>query len=292
MITETKSLPERQEQIDETAIEQYANDDGALSFKLEIFEGPLELLLSLITKNKVNIYDIPIALILEQYMDYLHTMEMFNMEIASEFIVMASQLMVIKSRMLLPKIDQEDDPRQELVDMLLEYQRAKQTAEILHDREATYGGRFEKPPEKVESINKTEYKLTHDIKLLQEAYLRIYQRHLELMEAQANTEKLDNLLKTTRHVSVNERILHVMKLLVRRGNCSFANLFEKAESRSEIVATFLAVLELIKGRRIMIDNLSENGEDCTITLLRDKEKAEIPNYSEVSTNAEENEENK
>ncbi len=274
------TLPKGQEHIDEQAIEQYARDDGALSFKLEIFEGPLELLLSLITKNKVNIYDIPIALILEQYMDYLHTMELFNMEIASEFIVMASQLMVIKSRMLLPKIEEEDDPRQELVDMLLEYQRAKQTAEILHDREATYGGRFEKPPSKVENINKTEYKLTHDIKLLQEAYLRIYQRRLELMEAQANTEKLDNLLKTTRHVSVNERILHVMKLLVRRGNCSFANLFEKAESRSEIVATFLAVLELIKGRRIMIDNLSESGEDCTITLLRDKEKEALPEYEE------------
>lgn len=277
------TLPKGQEQIDEEAIEQFARDDGALSFKLEIFEGPLELLLSLITKNKVNIYDIPIALILEQYMDYLHTMELFNMEIASEFIVMASQLMVIKSRMLLPKIEEEDDPRQELVDMLLEYQRAKQTAEILHDREATYGGRFEKPPSKVENINKTEYKLTHDIKLLQEAYLRIYQRRLELMEAQANTEKLDNLLKTTRHVSVNERILHVMKLLVRRGNCSFANLFEKAESRSEIVATFLAVLELIKGRRIMIDNLSESGEDCTITLLRDKEKEALPEYEENAT---------
>ena len=276
MTTETTMRPVGQEQIDEEAIEQYAKDDGALSFKLEIFEGPLELLLSLITKNKVNIYDIPIALILEQYMDYLHTMELFNMEIASEFIVMASQLMVIKSRMLLPKIEEEDDPRQELVDMLLEYQRAKQTAEILHDRETTYGGRFEKPPEKIDNINKTEYKLTHDIKLLQEAYLRIYQRRLELMEAQANTEKLDNLLKTTRHVSVNERILHVMKLLVRRGNCSFANLFEKAESRSEIVATFLAVLELIKGRRIMIENLSESGEDCTITLLRDKNKEELP----------------
>lgn len=279
-MTPETTLPQGQEQIDEAAIEQYARDDGALSFKLEIFEGPLELLLSLITKNKVNIYDIPIALILEQYMDYLHTMEMFNMEIASEFIVMASQLMVIKSRMLLPKIEEEEDPRQELVDMLLEYQRAKQTAEILHDREASYGGRFEKPPEKVENINKTEYKLTHDIKLLQEAYLRIYQRRLELMEAQANTEKLDNLLKTTRHVSVNERILHVMKLLVRRGNCSFANLFEKAESRSEIVATFLAVLELIKGRRIMIENLSESGDDCTITLLRDKEKEELPSYNE------------
>ena len=270
MTDQTTTLPLGPEQIYETAIEQYARNDGALSYKIEIFEGPLELLLSLITKNKVNIYDIPIALILEQYMEYLHTMELFNMEIASEFIVMASQLMVIKSRMLLPKIEEEDDPRQELVDMLLEYQRAKQTAEILHDREAAFGGRFEKPPEKVENINKTEYKLTHDIKLLQEAYLRIYQRRLELMEAQANTEKLDNLLKTTRHVSVNERILHVMKLLVRRGNCSFSNLFEKAESRSEIVATFLAVLELIKGRRIMIENLSESGEDCTITLLRDK----------------------
>ena len=289
-MTPETTLPQGQEQIDENAIEQYAKDDGALSFKLEIFEGPLELLLSLITKNKVNIYDIPIALILEQYMDYLHTMELFNMEIASEFIVMASQLMVIKSRMLLPKIEEEEDPRQELVDMLLEYQRAKQTAEILHDRETTYGGRFEKPPEKIDNINKTEYKLTHDIKLLQEAYLRIYQRRLELMEAQANTEKLDNLLKTTRHVSVNERILHVMKLLVRRGNCSFANLFEKAESRSEIVATFLAVLELIKGRRIMIDNLSENGEDCTITLLRDKEKAELPQYEEAT--AEENKDDK
>lgn len=269
-------LPKGQKQIDEAAIEQYAKDDGALSFKLEIFEGPLELLLSLITKNKVNIYDIPIALILEQYMEYLHTMEMFNMEIASEFIVMASQLMVIKSRLLLPKVEDEEDPRQELVDMLLEYQRAKQTAEILHDRELTYSGRYEKPPEEIKNINKQEYKLTHDISILQEAYMRIYQRRLELMEAQANTEKLDNLLKTTRHVPVNERILHVMKLLVRRGNCSFAGLFEKAESRSEIVATFLAVLELIKGRRIMVEGISDNYEDCRITLIRDKEKEELP----------------
>jgi len=269
-------LPKGQEQIDEAAIEQYAKDDGALSFKLEVFEGPLELLLSLITKNKVNIYDIPIALILEQYMDYLHTMEMFNMEIASEFIVMASQLMVIKSRLLLPKVENEEDPRQELVDMLLEYQRAKQTAEILHDRELTYSGRYEKPPEEIKNINKTEYKLTHDIRILQEAYMRIYQRRLELMEAQANTEKLDNLLKTTRHVPVNERILHVMKILVKRGNCSFAGLFEKAESRSEIVATFLAVLELIKGRRIMVEGISDDYEDCKITLIRDKEKEEPP----------------
>lgn len=270
-MTNDTAILSGQEQIDEEAIEEYAVQDGALSFKLEIFEGPLELLLSLITKNKVNIYDIPIALILEQYMEYLHTMELFNMEIASEFIVMASQLMVIKSRMLLPKLkEDEEDPRQELVDMLLEYQRAKQTAVVLHDREATFGGRFEKPPEKIQNQGKSEYKLTHDIKLLQEAYARVYQRRLEYLEARENTERLDNLIKTTRHVGVNERILHVMKLLVKCKECSFAGLFEKAQSRSEIVATFLAVLELIKGRRIAVDNLSENGEDCTITLIRDK----------------------
>lgn len=242
-------------------------------YKLEIFEGPLELLLSLIAKNKVSIYDIPIALILDQYMEYLHKMEQFDMEIASEFIVMASQLMVIKSRMLLPRNNEdEDDPRQELVDMLLEYQRAKQTAVVLHEREFSYSGRYEKPPEQLEDMKKEEYKLHHDISLLQDAYLRVYARKIELMEANENTQKLDNLIRTTRHVSVNERILHVMKILVRKGKCDFAGLFERAESRSEIVATFLAVLELIKGRRIVVEQISQDNTDCQLVLVRDKEK--------------------
>ena len=242
-------------------------------YKLEIFEGPLELLLSLIAKNKVSIYDIPIALILDQYMEYLHKMEQFDMEIASEFIVMASQLMVIKSRMLLPRNNEEDDdPRQELVDMLLEYQRAKQTAVVLHEREFSYSGRYEKPPEQLEDMKKEEYKLHHDISLLQDAYLRVYARKIELMEANENTQKLDNLIRTTRHVSVNERILHVMKILVRKGKCDFAGLFEHAESRSEIVATFLAVLELIKGRRIVVEQISPDNTDCRLVLVRDKEK--------------------
>lgn len=242
-------------------------------YKLEIFEGPLELLLSLIAKNKVSIYDIPIAHILDQYMEYLHKMEQFDMEIASEFIVMASQLMVIKSRMLLPRNNEdEDDPRQELVDMLLEYQRAKQTAVVLHEREFSYSGRYEKPPEQLEDMKKEEYKLHHDISLLRDAYLRVYARKIELMEANENTQKLDNLIRTTRHVSVNERILHVMKILVRNGNCDFAGLFENAESRSEIVATFLAVLELIKGRRIVVEQISQDNTDCRLVLVRDKEK--------------------
>lgn len=241
--------------------------DG-LSFKLDIFEGPLDLLLALIAKNKVNIYDIPIALVLDQYMEYINQMELFNLEIASEFIVMAAQLMVIKSRLLLPKINQdEEDPRQELVDLLLEYKRAKQAAEILHELEFTYAGRFEKPPATIEeSPEDKQYKLTHELEILTRAYRRVYERNLELLEAKQNAGKLDNLIKTTRHVSVNEKIKHVLKTLTEKGDCKFAGLFEHAESRNEIVATFMAVLELIKSRRIRVEDLSEKCDDCRLVL--------------------------
>lgn len=244
-----------------------------LTFRLEIFEGPLDLLLGLIAKNKVNIYDIPIALILDQYMEYIHQMDMFNLEIASEFIVMAAQLMVIKSRLLLPKTNEdEEDPRQELVDLLLEYKRAKQAAEVLHELEFTYSGRFEKPPSEIEETpERKAYKLTHDLDVLTRAYRRVYERNLELLEAQKNTGKLDNLIRTTKHVSVNEKIMHVMENLRKARNCHFTSLFEKAESRNEIVATFLAVLELIKGKKIRFEELSENGDDCRLILVDDKD---------------------
>lgn len=242
-----------------------------LTFHLEIFDGPLDLLLALIAKNKVNIYDIPIALILDQYMAYIHQMDLFNMEVASEFIVMAAQLMVIKSRLLLPKPESEaeEDPRKELVDLLLEYKRAKQTAEVLHELEFTYGGRFEKPPSELpeEPVEK-EYKLTHALSVLTDAYRRVYERNAEIKEAEQNVGKLDNLIRTTRHVSVNEKILHVMKRLAKDGHCEFSGLFDHAESRNEIVATFLAVLELIKGKRILVKDLSEDGRHCDLVLVR------------------------
>ena len=93
---------------------------------------------------------------------------------------------------------------------------------------------------------------------------------MRLLEAKQNVGKLDNLIRTTRHVSVNEKILHVMKRLAKEGHCEFSGLFDHAESRNEIVATFLAVLELIKGKRILVTNLSEDGEHCELVLVRDK----------------------
>ena len=265
----------------DSEIEYTAKNDGEISlfdteeddspkFKLEIFEGPLDLLLSLIAKNKVNIYNIPIAVILDQYMEYIHEMEMFNMDVASSFIVMAARLMLIKSRMLLPVQKDEEDPRQELVDMLLEYQRAKKTAEVLHDREFTYWGRYEKPAEDI-GVD-PEYKLTHDIEILKEALHRILARNDELEENTFEMEQnIGKHLTATRQVSVGEKIVSVLKSLAKKDKQRLDSFFDKVQSRGEVVATFLALLELIKGKRISITYYSDNYSDCDITLNREVE---------------------
>ena len=246
-------------------------EDDSPTFHLEIFEGPLDLLLTLIARNKVNIYDIPITLILEQYMEYIHDMELFNMEVASSFIVMAARLMLIKSRMLLPIQKDEEDPRQELVDMLLEYQRAKKTAEVLHDRELTYWGRYEKPPEEIEAD--PEYTLTHDVEILKEALRRVLARSEE-MEDNSLFEMEENIgrhLTATRQVSVGEKILHVLKRLVKKDKMRLSSFFDEVRTRDEVVATFLALLELVKGRRVHIDYYSDDYADCDIILNRHTE---------------------
>ena len=129
--------------IDITAQKSEANE-SKLNFTLEIYEGPLDLLLALIAKNKINIYDIPISLIFEQYMEYIEKLAELDMEVAGEFLEMASRLMLIKSRMLLPKpenTEEAEDPRAELAQMLIEYQRAKRAAEGLAHLYSTFSGR-------------------------------------------------------------------------------------------------------------------------------------------------------
>lgn len=270
---DTKELEQLDIEIPETSDEPTLfdgeePDEEQLSFKLEIFEGPLDLLLALIAKNKVNIYDIPIAMILDQYMEYIHEMELFNMEVASSFIVMASRLMLIKSRMLLPVQKDEEDPRQELVDMLLEYQRAKKTAEVLHDREFTYRDRFEKPSEDI-GVD-PEYKLTHDVEILRDALRRALARAEEADEVFTEMEQnIGRHLTATRQVSVGEKILHVLKKLVKTQKRRLDSFFDEVKSRDEVVATFLALLELIKGKRITIAYYSDDYSDCDIILNRD-----------------------
>ncbi len=247
-------------------------ENDGLTFSLEeVFEGPLDLLLALIAKNKVSIYDIPIQLIFEQYMEYISKMEMFNMEIASSFIVMAAQLMVIKSRMLLPpKEDDEEDPRQELVDMLLEYQRAKEAAAELHDRELTYMGRFEKPPEKIEA--EPEYSLSHDIQLLREAFVRAYSRKFASEELAPLEEPIDELITATKQISITEKIQSVVGVLKSVKRTTLRSVFFSSETKHELVATFLALLELIKGKRVTVIYLNDDDySDCDIQYNEDAE---------------------
>ncbi len=243
------------------AIEENAD----LTFSLEeVFEGPLDLLLALIAKNKVSIYDIPIQLIFEQYMEYIAKMELFNMDIASSFIVMASQLMVIKSRMLLPpREDDEEDPRQELVDMLLEYQRAKEVSVELHDRELTYMGRFGKPPEEIEAA--PEYTLTHEFAALKEAFVRAYSKNFYSEKYPPLEAPIDELITATRQISVTEKITSVVDMLKSVKRTSLKSVFKGASSKHELVATFLALLELIKGKQVcVIYSDEENYSDCDI----------------------------
>ena len=251
-----------------------AND--SLTFSLEeVFEGPLDLLLALISKNKVSIYDIPIQLIFEQYMQYIERMEMFNMEVASSFIVMAAQLMVIKSRMLLPpKDDDEEDPRQELVDMLLEYQKAKETANELHERELTYMGRFGKPPEKIDA--EPEYTLKHELLVLREAFVRAYSKKFASEVLPPIEEPIDELITATKQISVTEKIDAVVSVLKSVKRTTLGSVFLSSESKHELVATFLALLELIKGRRVNVIYLKdEDYEDCDIEYNEDADDSPI-----------------
>ena len=239
------------------------------NFKLEIFEGPLDLLLSLIAKNKIDICDIPIALILDQYMEYLGLMEKMDMDIAGEFIAMAAELMLIKSRMLFPKTEEEEeDPRAALAAALLEYKKAKEAAVLLNSMFYEYSGRFAKESDVIPVKN--DVPLTDlDSALLQKAFVRLINRS-KLYSAPP--EKVFAPLLRGRMVSVSEKILGIMKRLRLRSRDSFDNLMLLCENRSELVASFMAILELAKSGRITLEE-KENGELDVILNTHSNRKA-------------------
>ena len=236
----TELIPENENEMFRVSLEK--SDDEKTT---ELYEGPLDLLLSLIIKHKINIFDIPIAQIAEQYMDYLHKMEELDMDIAAEFLVMASELMLIKSRMLLPREDDAPDPRKELVDALLLYQRAKNTAEFLRTQSALYFDRFTKDPDEASPI----YTKRHDADLLKEAILLLEERlNAKPPEPVALFEKIQN----ERNYTVEEKTDFINATLKYCGKASFLSLFDGCGSRNEIIATFLALLEMIKEGAVLM----------------------------------------
>ena len=247
-----------------------------VTFRLDQFEGPLDLLLALIQKNKVSITDIPIALICDQYMEYLSEAERMDLDIATDFIVMASELMLIKSKMLLPHEEgTENDPRREIQNALLLHQQAKLAAEKLKPMYDDYSGRFVKgqdsvPPEK-------GLPLDLDPSLLVKA-LNAVLRRIKVAEALRKPQDLVNPLIKHKVVSVEEKIEEICALLEDRDEASLFFLLKDADSRSELVARFMGVLELIKIQRIKITSIKviddvveyeENGLEMMFTLNPD-----------------------
>lgn len=224
-----------------------------LEFKLQAFEGPLDLLLHLIEKNKVDIYDIPIVEITEQYLEYVSQMPKDDLDLASEFLVMAATLIDIKSKMLLPKeIDEngeEIDPRAELVEKLIEYKMYKYAASELRDMQVYAGKSLYKEPTVPDEVQKYQPpvdldKLLSDVDLskLNEIFQMVLKRQVDKIDpVRSKFGKIE-----MEEVSLPDKIDYVASTLRKKKRCSFRQLLEKSSTKMEVIVSFLAVLELIK----------------------------------------------
>jgi|LSQX01.1.fsa_nt_gb segregation and condensation protein A len=227
-----------------------------LSFKLEVFEGPLDLLLYLIDKNKVNIYDIPIASITEQYFEYLELMEQTDLDVSSDFVVIAANLIYIKSKMLLPKHNDkeelEEDPRDELVEKLLEYKRYKEIAKVLSDNEnSNYYVYYKTQSDTINNFTKIVDNQNMTIDILMNSLFSIIDRKDE--DKTISREPFEEIIKKER-ITIRSRIRKLLGLLKKDKKMSFYSIFKGMSSRPEIVANFLAVLELTRLNRIFFVN--------------------------------------
>lgn len=253
-----------------------------ITYKLEHFEGPLDLLLHLIEKNKIDIYDIPIADITAQYLDYVRQMEREDLNIVSEFLVMAATLLDIKARMLLPReVDEEGeeiDPRAELVERLLEYKRYKLLADALADREEGALKHFYKESTLPPEIARYEPPVDLD-KLLDGLTLaklkRIFEQVMKRQEDKIDPIRSNFGTIRREPVSLEQKIGQVMSYARRQRRFSFRQLLENQGDKLEIVVTFLAVLELMKIGKIHLSQEETFGDMDIETLEPEGEEEEL-----------------
>lgn len=232
-----------------------------LTYKLDNFEGPMDLLLHLISKNKLNIYDIPVFELVTQYLDYIDKMKKFDMDIASEFLDMAAKLIYLKTVALTPKYEEETETlKRELEGQLLEYQICKQIASELGQMQGGMNT-FSRKPEEISPDR--AYKRIHEREDIFTAYFMAIGRGKRKLPPPETDFK--DIVKR-KIVSVTSKIVSIMRTLKRNKPIRWTSLFEKSESRSDLVATFLAVLELVKSKRIVL-----NGDDSDPEIRSVKE---------------------
>jgi segregation and condensation protein A len=230
----------------------------AYPVRLQNFEGPLDLLLHLIRQHEVNVYDIPIALITSQYLEYLEIMQELNLDVAGDFLVMAATLIHIKSRMLLPRpapeqlTEDEEDPRDALVRRLVAHQQFKAAAEMLHERETVRSAQWTRPDALVAAIagEAPEPELEVDLFSLMSAFKAVL----------ARAKQRPQVILPGEQISIEARIEQLLGRLSTTEACGFAELFDDVASRGDLVVTFLALLEMIRLKVIRVYQTGPFGE--------------------------------
>jgi segregation and condensation protein A len=224
----------------------------AYPIRLENFEGPLDLLIHLIRRNEVNIYDIPVVLITEQYLAYIELMQELNLDVAGEFLVMAATLIHIKSRMLLPRPPAEDneaeleaeDPREALVRRLLEHQKFKAAAELLHERETVRSAQWPRSDAAVADAAGEEYEPELEVDLF--SLLAAFRGVLE------RANRRPKVLLPPEQISIESRIEVLLTRMSETEACGFEELFGDVSARGDLIVTFLALLEMIRLKLVRI----------------------------------------
>ncbi|NLZ52154.1 MAG: segregation/condensation protein A [Thermoanaerobacteraceae bacterium] len=237
----------------------------ALNIKIDAFEGPFDLLFHLIEKNQIDIYDIPIAELTEQYLVYIDKITEHQLDIASEFLVMAATLLSIKSKMLLPSKRKQDteselavaeddyvDPRSDLMHKLLEYKKFKEIAVHLRNKEQGQQLIFKRPPEDLSLM------WTYEIPLAEITFEDLKSAFISVMSKEKPEEKVSKVSRDP--MPLSRKVIEVYRMLRQKSKLFFSRLYEKKTSKVEIIMTFLAVLELVKMNRINAVQEKQFGE--------------------------------
>jgi segregation and condensation protein A len=244
----------------------------SMPIRLANFEGPLDLLLHLIKKNEVNICDIPISLITQQYLDTIQMMQELNLDIAGEFLVMAATLIHIKSKMLLPRPETaaggdelEEDPRDALVRRLLEHEKFKQAAELLHEREQVRAAQWQRPDERVADIAGDDYEPELEVDLF--SLLSAFQAVVE------RAKHRPKVLLPPEQMPLEVRIDQLLARLSEHEACGFEELFADVDDRRGLIVTFLALLEMI---RLKLVRVFQSGSFGPIRVYKRPRPADAP----------------
>ena len=228
-----------------------------LEYHLQVFDGPLDLLLALIAKNKLDIYDIPISELLDQYLEQIALMREADMDVASEFLEMAARLVQIKAASLLPRQEEEEDPRAELTGQLLEYEQCRQAAAALSQRCSF--DQLTRRPEPIPAD--TTYRRVHDPREIAQGLVSAWGKGKSLLPPKPESF---SAIVSRKIVSVASQAISILRQLWGKKSLPYRALFAGKHDRSQRVAAFLAVLELVKNHRLRVEG---DGEDSEVRLL-------------------------